>query len=915
MILEGNERGYGAELARHLLNPRDNDHVTVHSVDGFMADDLYGAFAEVSAISQATQCQKYLFSLSLNPPEGESVSVEAFEQAITDVEKKLGLVGQPKAVVFHEKNGRRHAHCVWSRINVWEMKAITLSHYKRKLGDVSQELFLTHDWDMPEGFRDKAKRDPDNYSRAQAGQAKRLKRDPKATKAMFRQCWEQSDSLVSFKAALKEQGYLLARGDQRGFVAVDATGKVWSLSRWCGVKPKELRARIGSEENLPSIEEALLQLQDVAFSNPRLKPENEIPDPGFAFKRAELIARQRKERSDLLKSQEVRRIAELKARRAKLPRGLSGIFSRMTGRHKDLLHQFESEAQGLVQRDRDEQQALIDKHLTERRTLERETRLFGHVDDFHVTLKSSLGQDSRQSLELPADDLPFTRAQVLQNPALVLGHISKTKASFERTDILTTLAKRIDDPFLLKELADKALKSPELLRLEDGDNTPVFTTRDYNQAKENLHRTAGEMASTTGYGVARQHITHAIRSQNQKMKRAFGGSLSDEQCTALDHILNDQQLACVVGLAGAGKSTLLATAMDAWRHQGITVHGAALAGKAADGLESASSIQSRTLASLEASWENGYEPIAKGDVLVIDEAGMIGTRQLSRITEKINQIGAKLVLVGDPDQLQPIDAGTPFREFVKTRDTAKLTEIHRQHENWQKQASRNLATGNIAEAIESYAKRGAVNHGNTLDEAIEALVEAYTMDVAANGTNTTRLAFAHRRKDVHALNQAIRAALRSENPTTPEETLFTTETGKRAFATGDRIVFTRNDKNMGVKNGMLGTVQETSETEITVTLDGDYPRTLTFNPQEYRSFDHSYAVTVHKSQGATVDQAYVLASRSMDRHLAYVAMTRHRDTMRLYINNKDHPRWADKERQIDWQLKQKSRQRSGPTMG
>ena len=817
-----------------------------------------------------------------------------------------------------ENTGFEHDVCLDGAdsvgINVREMKAITLSHYKRKLGDVSQELFLTHDWDMPEGFRDKTKRDPDNYSRAEAGQAKRLKRDPKATKAMFRQCWEQSDGLPSFAAALKEQGYLLARGDQRGFVAVDVVGKVWSLSRWCGVKPKELRARLGYEDSLPSIEEALLQLQDVAFSNPRLKPGNEIPDPGFAFKRAELIARQRKERVDLLKSQETRRIAELKARRARLPRGLSGIFSRMTGRHKDLLRQFESEAQGLVQRDRDEQQVLIDKHLTERRTLERETRLLGHVDDFHATLKSSLGQDLHQSLELPPDDLPFTRAQVLQNPALVLGHISKTKARFERTDILTTLAKRIDDPFLLKELADKVLQSPELVRLEDDRKTPLFTTRDYRNAENQLHNAAQSMTATGGYGVTNNHITHAIRSQNYKMKHAFGGSLSNEQCAALDHILNDRQFACVVGLAGAGKSTLLATAMDAWRHQGITVHGAALAGKAADGLESASGIQSRTLASLEASWENGYEPISKGDVLVIDEAGMIGTRQLSRITEKINQIGAKLVLVGDPDQLQPIDAGTPFRELVKTHATAKLTEIHRQRDDWQKQASRNLAQGDISDAIESYAKRGTVKHGNTLDEAIEALVEAYTMDIAANGTYTTRLAFAHRRKDVHALNQAIRAALRSEDLTTQEETLFTTETGKRAFASGDCIVFTRNDKNLGVKNGMLGKVQETSKTEITVTLDGDTPRTLTFSPQHYRSFDHGYAVTIHKSQGATVDQAYVLASRSMDRHLAYVAMTRHRDTMRLYINNKDHPHWADKERQFNLQQKQQSKQRSGPTM-
>ena len=188
MILEGNERGYGSELARHLLNPRDNDHVTVHAVDGFVAEDIFGAFAEAEAISNATQCQKYLFSLSLNPPMDAEVSVETFEATVAQVEKRLGLSGQPRAIVFHEKNGRRHAHAVWSRIDGDKLKAINISHYKRKLFGLSQELYRTHDWEMPEGFRDASKRDPLNYKRQEAGQAKRNKRDPKDLKRMFRRC-------------------------------------------------------------------------------------------------------------------------------------------------------------------------------------------------------------------------------------------------------------------------------------------------------------------------------------------------------------------------------------------------------------------------------------------------------------------------------------------------------------------------------------------------------------------------------------------------------------------------------------------------------------------------------------------------------------------------------------------------------
>ncbi len=116
-------------------------------------------------------------------------------------------------------------------------------------------------------------------------------------------------------------------------------------------------------------------------------------------------------------------------------------------------------------------------------------------------------------------------------------------------------------------------------------------------------------------------------------------------------------------------------------------------------MEGASGIPSRTLASLELSWKNGHSPISKGDVLVVDEAGMIGTRQLARIIKQINEIGAKLVLVGDPEQLQPIEAGTPFRDLVEKHGAARLTEIHRQKEGWQKQASKDLAEARSHRAL------------------------------------------------------------------------------------------------------------------------------------------------------------------------------------------------------------------------
>ncbi len=180
MILKGSQRGGAKQLAIHLLNTRDNEHAEVHELRGFLADDLQSAFHEAYAVSRGTRARQFLFSLSLNPPPHEKVSITAFEKAIDQVEQGLGLEHQPRAIVFHEKEGRRHAHVVSSRIDAQHMKAINLPFYKLKLREVSKELFLEHGWQMPRGFIDSRERDPATYSLAEWQQAKRGGHDPKA---------------------------------------------------------------------------------------------------------------------------------------------------------------------------------------------------------------------------------------------------------------------------------------------------------------------------------------------------------------------------------------------------------------------------------------------------------------------------------------------------------------------------------------------------------------------------------------------------------------------------------------------------------------------------------------------------------------------------------------------------------------
>jgi len=892
MILKGNSRAYGQELARHLLNAEDNEHIHVHEMRGFMADNLFGALKEVEAITSGTKCQQYLFSLSLNPPQTKSVSVEVFEREIANIEKRLGLSGQPRAIVFHEKKGRRHAHCVWSRIDAGRMRAINLSHYKYKLRDISRELYRKYDWEMPAGLRDRQDRDPLNYSHVEASQAKRQKRDPAELKAMFRKCWDSSDSQKAFASALLQNGFCLSRGDRRGFVAVDAHGEVYSLSRWCGVKSKILRARLDAS-NLPTVEEAQTFLQN------HVDRVEEVQSLDRQFKKFDdkltsLIERQRSERSALQQTQQSEQIALLAKHQNALPTGLKQAWARLIGRYRELVEEFATAKNKQSKIHALQTQAIVERHLAERRALDDELeflkakKALEQEFDQHTSNDQVPYQlDPRQPLIMPREVPAFIIEELKDDPSLILDHIAEKQVSFTRNDIMRELAKFIHDPLDLQVAGEKALISPKLVKLSN-DPTPTFTTQDYQSAEQQLLKTSLELSKSGGFKVAATHIKKAIKQENKRLQKQVGANLSQEQIDAIQHVLKPNQLSSVVGLAGTGKSTLLSVARKAWEAQGYKVHGITLAGKAADSLESSSGISSRTIASLEASWKSGYEPVSAGDVVVLDEAGMIGTRQMQRITEQLQMRGCKLVLTGDPAQLQPIEAGTPFKDIIKQNGAAKLSEIRRQKTEWQRQASSDLANGNIEMALHNYSDHGAVHEAESRDYAITNLVDDYIADWKKYDNSRTRLALAHRRKDVHAINQTIRAALRDQGHLT-EEILFDTEHGPRAFAAGDKLLFTRNDRDLGVKNGMLGTVKQVNCEKISVILDketGDDSRIVAFSPNDFSAFDHGYAVTIHRAQGCTVDRSFVLSSSTMDSHLSYVALTRHKSEVGIYNGNK-----------------------------
>ncbi len=330
MILKASQRGGGKQLGLHLMKTEENEHVEVHEIRGFVSDDIVGALKEAYAVSKGTRCKQFLFSVSLNPPPNERVPVETFEAAISRIEEKNGLTGQPRIVVFHEKEGRRHAHAVWSRIDAETMTAKNLSHFKLKLRDLSRELYLEHGWKMPRGLMNSREADPRNFTLKEWQQSKRMGRDARDLKELMQECWAVSDSKAAFLQALKSRGFTLAKGDRRGHVAITPEGEVLSVARYTGKKTKEIEARLGKPDALPSVSEAKAQLaKDLSVTFKRHMREAEEQKrrdlaPLDAERRA-MAQGQRQERVLLRAKQSERWIAESRGRAARFDKGVKGF--------------------------------------------------------------------------------------------------------------------------------------------------------------------------------------------------------------------------------------------------------------------------------------------------------------------------------------------------------------------------------------------------------------------------------------------------------------------------------------------------------------------------------------------------------------------------------------------------------------
>lgn len=485
-------------------------------------------------------------------------------------------------------------------------------------------------------------------------------------------------------------------------------------------------------------------------------------------------------------------------------------------------------------------------------------------------------------LELQEERRAENARRIQLTPDIVLDLVTREKSVFDERDVAKVLHRYIDDPGLFQSLMGRIVQSPRALKLEEARTD--FTTGLRAAARyttREMIRLEAEMANRAIW--LSQRSSHGVRHRVLEATFARHSALSDEQKVAIEHIAGVERIATVIGRAGAGKTTMMKAAREAWEAGGYRVIGAALAGKAAEGLEKEAGIVSRTLSSWEQLWSRGRDPLDDKTVFVLDEAGMVSSRQMAFFVEAVTRAGAKLVLVGDPEQLQPIEAGAAFRAITDRIGYAELDTIYRQREQWMRDASLDLARGNVGRAIDAYRANDKIIGSELKAQAVASLIADWDRDYDPAKTS---LILAHLRRDVRALNEMARERL-VERGIVEQGFVFATTEGKRQFAAGDQIVFLKNEASLGVKNGMLGKVVEAAPGRIRVAIGaGDDNRQVVVEQRFYVHVDHGYATTIHKSQGATVDQVKVLASLSLDRHLTYVAMTRHREDLSLYYGRR-----------------------------
>ncbi len=484
------------------------------------------------------------------------------------------------------------------------------------------------------------------------------------------------------------------------------------------------------------------------------------------------------------------------------------------------------------------------------------------------------------------------RALVLDNEipvALSPKGLTHKKSTFTRLDALRDLAERATDGATIDEVervTSRMLDDPEAVDLgvdtngsEDvelrsgrriGTVTRRYSTRELLALEQRIIDLAVRRSTTP-----RPQLLPSVT----KLVLATKPGLSGEQRAAVHRLLTGERLVdCLIAAAGSGKTCSLNLAREMWEGGHYRVIGASLAARAAKELEDQAHIPSRTIAKLLIDLDRGTETLDDRTVLVIDEAVMVGTRALARLFDAADAGGSRLILVGDPHQLQSIEAGGVLRGLEKRMPTIGLTENRRQRHGWERDALADLRAGQVGRFLTAYQAHGRIHIGDTFDSAKQQLISHWSTQLRFR---RDVVILALRRDDVADLNRLARREMLNSRRLGPEALIA----GDREFRTGDRVVCLRNQRADDLLNGLRGVVTavDPEGRSLTVRLTDGSDRTVRTSYLDAGHLDHGYAMTIHKAQGLTADEALVLATDDLYREAGYTALSRARLETRVFV--------------------------------
>lgn len=375
-------------------------------------------------------------------------------------------------------------------------------------------------------------------------------------------------------------------------------------------------------------------------------------------------------------------------------------------------------------------------------------------------------------------------------------------------------------------------------------------------------------------------------------------ALNSEQAEAVAAASSGASVAVIEGAAGSGKTTSLRPIVEVHRAAGYRVIGSATAWRIAHQLRDDLCIEAKATDAWLASHAAGRPFLDDKTLLVVDEAGQLSSRQMHAVLSQVERAGAKLVLVGDRRQLQPIGAGGSLSIVARASDFARVDQVVRQREQWARTATMSLAAGKAADALSAYAERGHVHLYSGQKDAVQAMVDAWdrrTLD----GEVGASLLLARTNGQVREINAAVRDRLRDAGTLRgPDVAIDAVSSSGQGYcldlAVGDEIRFLARNDDLGVINGTAAIV-----TALRQEAGGDVriaarigSRDVSFTPSNLADdtgkarLAHAYASTIYGAQGLTADKAFVLIDPACDRHDAYVSLSRARDRTEIFADRK-----------------------------